>query len=361
MKILHLIQKPQLRGAEMFASQLSEQLNKQGHEVTVVSIFAGKSELPFSGKQIHLKRGGNFRWLDFAGFKALAIVIRNEKPDILQANAGDTLKYAVLTKLLFQLPQPIIFRNASIVSLYIKNPLVKNLNAFLYNRTDAIASVSQQSKKDLNSLFPKTKPKTEVISIGIEGQPYSPVVPLGEPYLMHVGGFSFEKNHSGLLNIFWKVLKKYPAAHLSLIGDGPLRSEIERKANDLGINSHITFHGFLSNPMDYVAAADVFLLPSIIEGLPGVILEAFYCKTPVVAYNVGGVAEVVSHHITGKIISKNEEEGFVNAIDDLLENKENTTKITENAHQLVIREFRNEVIARKFADLYERVVAEAKK
>lgn len=352
----------------MFASQLSTHLQSQGNEVVLVSLFKGEGQLSFKGKQIHLGLNASVRWLDYAGFKNLAQIIKDEKPDIVQANAGDTLKYAVLSRLLFKWKQPIIFRNASMVSLYIKNPVIKQLNGFLYNQVDAVASVSHQSKLDLNQLFPITIDKSKVIPIGIENGEWRLVnreeglgnseqrIGKGEIKLVHVGGFSFEKNHKGLLNIFMRFLADYPNSKMTLVGDGPLRKETEEQAKSLGITDSIEFLGFQSDPMQFVREANVFILPSIIEGLPGVVLEAFECQTPVVAYDVGGVGEVVKNDETGILVKQNDEEGFVRAIKETIQKPEETKARVINAFDLVLKEFRNEVIAEKFSSYYKEVL-----
>ncbi len=339
-------------------------MQSQGHQVVLVSLFKGDGQLIYSGKQIHLNLNAKVRWLHYSGFKAFAQVIRNEKPEIVQANAGDTLKYAVLSRLLFGWKQPIVFRNASMVSLYIKNPIIKKLNGFLYSKVDAIASVSHQSKLDLNQLFPITKIKSKVIPIGIEqavgaqrrSREERSGIEENEIQLVHVGGFSFEKNHKGLLNIFKRFLVEYPNSTLKLVGDGPLRTEVEEQAKFLGIGESIEFLGFQTNPMPYVSESDIFVLPSIIEGLPGVVLEAFDCKTPVVAYEVGGVGEVVINGKTGILVKKNDEEAFLQAMIETLEKPGDTQERVKNANELVRTEFRNEVIAKKFIEFYNGVL-----
>ncbi|GAA5026502.1 hypothetical protein GCM10011506_12150 [Marivirga lumbricoides] len=365
MKIIQVIQKPQLRGAEMFASQLSNHLQARGNDVVLVSLFKGEGQLSFNGKQIHLGLSAKVRWLDYNGFKKLARVIEDEKPDIVQANAGDTLKYAILSRLLLGWKQPVVFRNASMVSLYIKNPIIKKLNGFLYNQVDAIASVSYQSKLDLNQLFPITLDKSRVIPIGIES-----IVETQRRFreerirkniedeikLVHVGGFSFEKNHKGLLKILKRFLSDYPNSKLKLVGDGPLRKETEEQAKSLGITNSVEFMGFQSDPMQYVREADVFVLPSIIEGMPGVILEAFDCQTPVVAYDVGGVKEVVKNAESGILVKKNDEASFIKAIKETIEKPELTRERVKNAFELVQEEFMNEVIAEKFSSYYKEII-----
>src|SRR5687768_8044683 len=122
MKIFQLIQKPQLRGAEIFACQLSTELSNRGHECVVITLFQGASKLPFAGRIIPLGLSKRTRFVDWRGWKKLADLVKKEEPDILQANAGDTLKYAIISKLIFRWKTKVVFRNASTVSLYIKNP-----------------------------------------------------------------------------------------------------------------------------------------------------------------------------------------------------------------------------------------------
>jgi len=354
MKILQLIQRPQLRGAEIFTSQLSNHLQTLNHEIVMVSLFAGTTNLPFAGKQVHLKLKPINRWLDFVGYRSIARLVHREKPDVVQANSGDTLKYAVLSKIVFRWKVPIVFRNASMVSLYIKNPLVKALNSLLYQKISAVVSVSEASRRDINKLFPHTKYKSIVIPVGIEKVEVSLLRRNHYPHFIHVGGFSFEKNHLGLIRIYKNLLEKYPMAHLSLVGDGPLRSEIEKIVKEMQINDKVTFHGYKDDQLSRIASSNILLLPSIIEGFPAVILESFYCKTPVVAFNVGGISELITENFSGKLVPLNDKNRFVSSVIQLLENKSQTKQIINNAYSLVLEKYTNEQIAQRFSEFYTR-------
>ena len=114
-----------------------------------------------------------------------------------------------------------------------------------------------------------------------------------------------------------------------------------------------TFYGFVSNPLDYIKAADVLVLPSIIEGLPGVLLEAMCCKTPVVAYNVGGIKEIVNAD-TGDLIDKKNETGFAETILKILEEPD-SNKI-ESAYKLVRNKYMNSALTMKFLNYYSEVL-----
>ncbi|WP_396182475.1 glycosyltransferase family 4 protein [Flavobacterium sp.] len=356
MTILQLIQKPQLRGAEMFASQLSNELVQMGHTVLVVALFPGESTLPINATFIPLNRPQHKRWNDFEGWKALANLIKKHHVDVVQCNAGDTLKFAVFSQLFCGWKVPIIARNASMVSAYIQNPLIKRLNRWLYSRTQAIVSVSHLSAKDLNQLFPETKVKTTVIPIGINQQPFTSVAwkntPLTAFQIVHVGGFSFEKNHHGLLSIFEQWLKRCPDSHLHLIGDGPLRTEIEQAVAEKNLADNISFYGFSKEAINYMHQADVVVLPSIIEGLPGVILEAMYAKTPVIAYNVGGISEVIQNGATGYLVEKGDEMGFVHALEQVKINGKEASYV-KNANELVVQKFNNTYLAQQFETVYK--------
>ncbi len=358
MTILQLIQKPQLRGAEMFATQLSSELTQLGHEVIVVALFPGASELPFKGTFIRLDLHIGKRWFDYEGWKALAKLIKKHHVDVVQCNAGDTLKFAVFSQLFCGWKVPIVARNASMVSAYIKNPIIKLLNRWLYSRTQAIVSVSQIAANDLNQLFPETKSKTTVIPIGINLQSFTTVAWKNASatafHIVHVGGFSFEKNHHGLLSIFEHWLNRFPDSHLHLIGDGPMRAEIEQAVTTKKLTNKISFYGFTKEAINYMHQADVVVLPSIIEGLPGVILEAMYAKTPVIAYNVGGVSEVVQNNHTGFLIEKGDEISFVHALEQV-KNDGKESPYVKNANELVVQKFNNIYLATQFENVYKSV------
>jgi L-malate glycosyltransferase len=359
--ILQLVQKPQLRGAEVFASQLSTHINKKGHKAVLVFVFPGSAPLPFSGETRHLNGSPKKRMWDVKAWRQLAQIIKEEKPDIVQANAADTLKYAVFSKLFFRWKQPIVFRNASTVSLYIKTTPAKMLNGFFYKYVSKIVSVSRTSATDFAKLFPQFKELITMVPIGIEedglqGSATSPLKETSKPVLLHVGGFTYEKNHARLIAIFEEIRKKQPGASLHFVGSGPLQQQTEELVKQKGLVHNIHFYGFRNDAMQFMKHADVLLLPSIIEGLPGVILEAFYCKTPVVAYDVGGIGEVVINSKTGYLVPKGNEGEFADKVLAALNKTPDNEQLVQNAWQLVTNEYLNTNIAGKFLKVYESLV-----
>jgi glycosyltransferase involved in cell wall biosynthesis len=110
-----------------------------------------------------------------------------------------------------------------------------------------------------------------------------------------VGRLSPEKWHRGLLDAFAAVRAETPGAELVLVGDGPLRPELERLAGTLGIGAAVSFRGALDEAatLAAVAAADVLVLASLMEGLPVVLLEGMALGKPVISSAVAGIPELV--------------------------------------------------------------------
>lgn len=357
LRILQIIQKKQYRGAEIFCCQLASELEKDGHDVRIYSIYDGNADLPFAKPIESLERKQSFRYADYYGWKAIAEIVKEFKPDIIQANASDTLKYTVLSKELFGWDVPIIFRNASVTSYYINGKLSRELNRYLFQKVDRIISVSESSKRDLNTLFPFTKSKTDVITNGVDEQIDKQGI---NPYkrefvnVVHVGSLTEEKNHKELLMIFKAFLNKKPNSKLHIIGEGNLKDNIEAQIKESKLSESVRLYGEMSNPEPYIHYADMLVLPSLVEGLPGVILEAMNLETPVIAFDVGGISEILNNQ-TGYIIRKHDQASFVSAMQYAL-TPEAIQKST-NAKDLVLERFSNKVIADSFLTIYEEASA----
>jgi glycosyltransferase involved in cell wall biosynthesis len=125
------------------------------------------------------------------------------------------------------------------------------------------------------------------------------------------------KNHSGFLRIAKRINQQMPDVDFLLAGDGPLRAELEREAQTLGIGDRVIFLGDRRDIPAVMASLDVAVLTSDSESLSNVILEAMAAGLPVVAYRVGGNSELVNEE-RGELLSAGDEEGFAAAVERLL-------------------------------------------
>jgi glycosyltransferase involved in cell wall biosynthesis len=116
------------------------------------------------------------------------------------------------------------------------------------------------------------------------------------------------------------------------------------------LSQNVIFLGRRSDVQQIMSCCQVLVLPSLIEGLPGVILESFINKLPVVAYNVGGIKEVVVDQNTGWLVDADNETEFLKALKESLAAPTETIK--ENAYSLVTQNYSNESIAKRFLDFY---------
>ena len=112
-----------------------------------------------------------------------------------------------------------------------------------------------------------------------------------------VAGLNNQKGHEYLFRSIPIVLRRIPNAKFILVGDGHLRSYLEDLASSLGITNAVTFMGFRSDVADIVRTSDLFVLPSIFEGMPLSVIEAMACSKAVVATNVDGTAELVADNV----------------------------------------------------------------
>lgn len=116
-----------------------------------------------------------------------------------------------------------------------------------------------------------------------------------------------------------------------IAGDGPLREDFEAQASALGVAEGITFLGFVPDMRSFYASLDIFVLPSLREGLPMSVLEALAAGRPVIASRVGAIPDVVLHEWSGLLIEPGDTSALVSALKRLIEDPSLRTRLGENA------------------------------
>lgn len=146
-----------------------------------------------------------------------------------------------------------------------------------------------------------------------------------------VGELTREKNHALLLDAFARAARVIPAAHLLLVGDGPLRAQLERHAGALGLASQVTFAGRLADVTPAYAALSVFALSSDREGLCTALLDAMAAGVPVATTAAGGVLEIARHGETALVVATRDPAALAGALVLLHERPELAARLVAGA------------------------------
>jgi glycosyltransferase involved in cell wall biosynthesis len=149
-----------------------------------------------------------------------------------------------------------------------------------------------------------------------------------------------------------------PDATFVLAGDGPLRSELEAQARELGIAERCIFLGHRSDVPDLLAAADLFVLPSLYEGLPISVLEAMVAQRPVVATAIGGTNEAVVHEQTGLLVPPRDAVALASAIRRVQADRTLAGRLAVAGRKRIEREFSSEATADHVMRIYDDIMTE---
>ncbi len=178
--------------------------------------------------------------------------------------------------------------------------------------------------------------------------------------IVSVGRLVHRKGQDTLIEAMPQILSKIPEAHLLLIGEGPYRQYLEKRAKDLEIDSHITFIGrvMYSDLPKYICLGEVFVMPSRsrlagleVEGLGIVYLEASACGLPVIAGDSGGAPDAVIDGVTGVVVDGKDQHVIATSIVNLLEDQEKAREMGRNGREWVINQWRWEIWSEKFRAL----------
>ncbi len=163
-----------------------------------------------------------------------------------------------------------------------------------------------------------------------------------------VGRISPEKNHRILLEISKAIRVRYPKTRFLIIGDGPLKKSLEAEYR----SQSVIFTGLRKDVGNLYRCMDLFVLPSLTEGLPMVLLEAMASKLPVVATRVGKVGDVVVDGETGLLVTPGDETGLLKAISFLLNNMIEARKMGEKGKWRIKKCFSADRMSRAYLELY---------
>jgi glycosyltransferase involved in cell wall biosynthesis len=173
------------------------------------------------------------------------------------------------------------------------------------------------------------------------------------PVVLTVARLEPHKGHQFLLSAIASV----PNARFVFAGDGSLRATLERMAYALGVSDRVLFLGHRNDVPELLANCDLFVLPSVYEGLPLAMLEAMAEARPVIATAIGGVDEVVTDGQTGLMVQPTDPAALATAIQTVIANPQLAQTLGTNGRELVRSRFRAELMVRGVAAVYDELLA----
>lgn len=368
-RVLHVIPTGERRGAEMFAFDLIRALNgsSTSHRVAVLrgsdplplAYEAPTALLPSSGRTLPLVR------MDARTLRALRHLVDEERPRVVHAHGGESLKYAILATR--GRGVRVLYRRIGLAERRITRGLRRVAHANLMRRSDRVVAVAEVVRRETLEVFGVPPERVVTIPRGIDPRRLRPSraagetraalgVPEGWKLLLSLGALHPQKDPVSHVEVGARVLRALPEAVYLIAGDGPLRGDVEAAIGKQGLEGRLRLLGNRSDVGDLLAAADVLVLASRSEGMPGCLIEAGMCGVPAAAYAVGGSPEVVVDGVTGFLVPPGEPDRLATRVVELLSDEPLRRGMGASARTRC-RSFDIRAIAPRYAAIYEELGA----
>lgn len=286
----------------------------------------------------------SYQWTSVRQLRAL---ILQKKPDLICCHGYKPLVVSLLAKGKANVPVVAFSRGHTAENLKVR--LFETLEWLLYKWVDSIVAVSHGYAR---TLIRKGIPtgRITVVHNAVDMEKFVPHIAKrcetrrsfgfteNDVLIATAGRLSPEKAQGDLLSAFANLGKVEQAPHLILCGDGPLRQQLERQAEQLGCRN-VHFLGHRTDLDALMPMFDLFVLTSLTEGLPNVLLEAASCRVPLVATRVGGVPEIITDGESGLLVDPGKSEQLSQAIEYCLADREMASRFADAAFRKIERFF----------------------
>jgi glycosyltransferase involved in cell wall biosynthesis len=232
-----------------------------------------------------------------------------------------------------------------------------------------VLCISDFARSQLMAIVtPDHWPKLHVVHCGIDPHQFSAPRPppphrlnaeLRPSEILCVARLAPVKGHAILLQAVAELSLRGHVVNLTLAGDGPLRSELARLSEVLGIHAHVRFLGNVGQDVIHTlyADADIFVLPSFAEGVPVVLMEAMAARCPVIATRIAGISELIEHGTTGLLVNPGRADLLADAVERLLLNPRAAERMALAAAEKVRRDFNLDTVAAQLAAIFQKAIA----
>jgi glycosyltransferase involved in cell wall biosynthesis len=287
-------------------------------------------------------------------FLRLINFLRKHKPDIVHSHSGGYtclaaklagVKYVVYTKHGIGLTEEALRQRG----------FFRKIRDFLVDRTVTIyIALTEYDKKMMNRILNIDLNKIEIIWNGID--PFLvkrlTVVKNSKPVIGVVGRLTRQKGISYLIKAIPKIMEKISNIEVLIAGDGEDESMLKKLSKEHGVSDRINFLGYVKNAAEVINGMDVFVLPSIWEGFPYVLLEAMILKKPIVATDIFGIQEIIDNNKNGILVKPKSPDSIAETVIDLLTDKKRAQKLGEAAYKKAIKYYTLEGTVSKIQTLY---------
>lgn len=310
MKIVQVMPEFGLAGAETMCENLTYELRKLGHEVVVISMYdyhsAITDRLESAGicvKYLHKKPG-----MDFSMILKMKRVLEEVHADVVHTHRY-CAQYAIPAAIMAGVKRRV--HTVHNVAEKENGKLARKLNGFFFKHCNLKPVALSELIRD--SIEEEYDIKGENIPVVYNGIDLCKCVPKdsyevkGNFKILHIGRFSEQKNHVGLLEAFHMFYKKHANTELWLIGEGEKQPEANAYVQKNDLNEHVKFLGLQSQVYQYLYDTDMFTLPSNYEGIPMTLIEAMGTGLPIVATAVGGVPDMLMNHVNALLVDNTPE------------------------------------------------------
>jgi glycosyltransferase involved in cell wall biosynthesis len=261
------------------------------------------------------------------------------RPAILLANGGATLRYAVTARALMRQRPILAYGSIGEPRYWMRSQWHVRVNRFFHHRADTILAVSAMTRRQLIADLGIPPDRVHVAPTGVPPEFFfdSPVSN-GRLRLLFLGSLSREKSPLAAVAVAERLGRTLDV-HLRLVGAGPLDTEVAARGANSSERVTIELAGSVDDVLPQLQWADILLLTSETEGLPGAILEAGAAGVPTVAFDVGGTAETMVDGKTGVLIPGGEVSGMAAAVERLAEDRAALERMGKEQREFVRRNY----------------------
>lgn len=356
MRIVHIVMSMMYGGSERLATDLAYSMQNAGNEVYIIALSkkdpAKGYDKTDKGKKLTTIFIDKKRGFDLKAISEINTLLTRINPDVVHTHI-DSAIYVMMWELFHKRVVKVhtVHNQAEKEFGFIKRKIMKF--GFATIKITPVA-ISEQIQKSISSEYRKSEKDIPVILNGIDVKKFQnnrrEQNHNRELQIIHVGRFFEQKNHIFMLKAIKELVNRNVDFHITFVGEGPLFTEIVENAKEMEILKYITFAGTTDLVEEYYSNADIFVLPSIFEGLPLSLLEAYAAGLPVVCCDVGGVSDICKDGLNGKLIAVNDLEAFVNAIIEMCDSS--VRKKYSDYNLEFIKKYDVDTVAEKYLELY---------